>query len=57
MTTADLHGRAAVVLRTSAEAVAYVRALGGRWVDELWLDPATGRDRLQSNDLPLRKPA
>jgi hypothetical protein len=41
-------GRPAVVLRTSADAVAYVRALDGRRVDELWLDhDLVGDDTVQ----------
>ena len=41
-------GRAAVVLRTSADAVAYVQGLHGRWVDELWLDhDLVGEDTVQ----------
>src|SRR6478736_653193 len=41
-------GRAAVVLRTSADAVAYVQALDGRRVDELWLDhDLVGDDTVQ----------
>ena len=41
-------GRAAVVLRTSAEAVAYVQGLKGRRVDELWLDhDLVGEDTVQ----------
>ena len=41
-------GRSAVVLRTSAEAVAYVQGLHGRWVDQLWLDhDLVGEDTVQ----------
>jgi len=41
-------GRPAVVLRTSADAIAYVRALDGRRVDELWLDhDLVGDDTVQ----------
>ena len=41
-------GRAAVVLRTSAAAVAYLQGLAGRWIDELWLDhDLIGEDTVQ----------
>ena len=41
-------GRGAVVLRTSAAAMAYVQGLAGRWIDELWLDhDLIGEDTVQ----------
>jgi hypothetical protein len=41
-------GRAAVVLRTSAAAVAYLQGSAGRWIDELWLDhDLIGEDTVQ----------
>ena len=41
-------GRAAVVLRTSAAALAYLQGLAGRWIDELWLDhDLIGEDTVQ----------
>lgn len=41
-------GREAVVFRGSSEAVGYVRSLGTRVIDELWLDhDLTGDDTVQ----------
>ena len=41
-------GRAAAVLRTSADAVAYVQGLAGARIDELWLDhDLVGEDTVQ----------
>ena len=41
-------GRAAVVLRTSADAVAYLQGLAGAVIDELWLDhDLIGEDTVQ----------
>jgi len=41
-------GRTAVVLRTSADAVAYVQVLAGTRIDELWLDhDLIGEDTVQ----------